>query len=118
MEEEFDDALVETDGVKCNPCDECEKVGKSKGGLTRRFHSKHGKDSAKQSLILASSSFDTVALIVELITTIITEETLCGPEMSNTVKTATVSFFDGLYPLFATFCIEKNQDKLVVSFFA
>ena len=47
-------------------------------------------------------------------------EKLYGPKMSNTVKTATTTdaLFDALYPLFATFCKKKNQDKLVESFFA
>ena len=31
---------------------------------------------------------------------------------------ATKALFDALYPLFATFCKKKNQDKLVESFFA
>ena len=74
IEEEFDDALVEIAGVKSFPCEQCGKVCRSKGGLTRHFNSKHGQVPAEQSLILKSFSFETVASIVESIKTKIAEE--------------------------------------------
>ena len=43
IEEEFDDVLVEIAGVKSFPCEQCDKVCRSKGGLTRHFTSKHGQ---------------------------------------------------------------------------
>ena len=120
IEEEFDDALVEIAGVKSFPCEQCDKVCRSKGGLTRHFNSKHGQVPAEQSLILKSFSFETVSSIVESIKTKVTKEKLYGPEMCNAMEkaNATKALFDALYPLFATFCKKKNQDKLVESFFA
>ena len=120
IEEEFNDALVEIEGIKSFPCEKCDKVCKSKGGLTRHVNSKHGQVPAEQSLLLKSFSLETVASIIEAIKSKITEEKLYGTEMSNGIKTATATkaLYDALYPLFATFCRKKNQDKLVESFFA
>ena len=69
IEEEFDVALVEIAGVKSFPCEQCDKVCRSKGGLTRHFNSKHGQVPAEQSLILKLFSFETVSSIVESIKT-------------------------------------------------
>ena len=38
---EFSDALIEIDGMKSFSCSQCDKVCKSKGGLTRHTKSKH-----------------------------------------------------------------------------
>ena len=39
--EEFAEAVTEIEGKKSFPCSECEKVCKSKGGLTKHMNSKH-----------------------------------------------------------------------------
>ena len=116
IEEEFDDASVEIEGVKSFPCENCDNVCKSKGGLTRYVNSKHGKVPAEQSLIFESLSLDTVASIIESTKTKIAGEKLYGPEMTNSIKTATATqaLFDALYPLFATFCKKKNQLRPLV----
>lgn len=115
IEEEFDDALVEIEGLKSFPCEMCDKVCKSKGGLTRHVNSKHGKIPAEQSLILESFSLDTVASIIESIKTKIACEKLYGREMTNSIKTATATkaLFDALYPLFATFCKVESFFALI-----
>lgn len=41
IDNEFIDAVTEIEGKKSFPCDKCEKVCKSKGGLTRHTNSKH-----------------------------------------------------------------------------
>ena len=41
VEQEFIDALVEIEGQKEFPCTNCDKICKSKGGLTRHSNSKH-----------------------------------------------------------------------------
>ena len=44
IEEEFNNALSEIHGEKSFPCAKCEKVCKSKGGLTRHTNAKHNID--------------------------------------------------------------------------
>jgi hypothetical protein len=45
--EEIAEALCEISSGKSFPCNICEKVCKSKGGLTRQVNSKHGNTSTK-----------------------------------------------------------------------
>ena len=113
------DALVEIKGVKSFPCKKCDKICKSKGSHTRHVNSKMGQVSAEKSLLLKYFSLDTVALIIEVIKSKITQGKLYGTEMSNSIKTATATkgLYDALYPLFATFCRKKNRDKPVESLF-
>lgn len=46
VENEFVDALNEIDGVMVYPCKTCNKICKSKGGLTKHKNSKHVTDTA------------------------------------------------------------------------
>jgi hypothetical protein len=46
MEEEIDDAISEISGEKSFPCNSCEKICKSKGGLTRHINAKHKNKNA------------------------------------------------------------------------
>jgi uncharacterized C2H2 Zn-finger protein len=46
MTSEISDALKEIDGEKSFPCSLCDKVCKSKGGLTRHTNSKHSEGSS------------------------------------------------------------------------
>ena len=41
IDEEIDDAVKEISGEKAFPCDSCDKICKSKGGLTRHTNAKH-----------------------------------------------------------------------------
>ena len=45
VEQKFIDALVEIEGQKAFPCTQCNKICKSKGGLTRHINSKHRDES-------------------------------------------------------------------------
>ena len=46
MEQEIDDTISEISGEKAFPCASCEKICKSKGGLTRHINSKHKNKTA------------------------------------------------------------------------
>ena len=46
IEEEIDDAVNEISGEKAFPCVNCEKICKSKGGLTRHINAKHKNKTA------------------------------------------------------------------------
>ena len=43
IDNEFVDAVTEIKGKKSFPCDKCDKICKSKGGLTRHKNSKHAE---------------------------------------------------------------------------
>ena len=43
IDNEFNEAVSEIEGKKSFECDKCDKVCKSKGGLTRHTNSKHGE---------------------------------------------------------------------------
>ena len=121
IEEEFNDALSEIHGEKSFPCAKCEKVCKSKGGLTRHTNAKHNEITAEQASIeLDLFCPDTVASIVESIKAQIFREKLYGSDMNDSIKAASSSqaLFNALFPLYAKFCRKKSQDQLVESFFA
>ena len=85
IEEEFTDALSEIHGEKSFPCSECDKVCKSKSGLTRHVNSKHidtpSNTTSPKSAIIC---FDTIASIKSQII----RENLYGSAMNDFVNTA------------------------------
>ena len=121
IEEEFNNALSEIHSEKSFPCAKCEKVCKSKGGLTRHTNAKHNEITAEQeSLELNLFCPDTVASVVESIKSHIFREKLYGSDMNDSIKAASSSqaLFNALFLLYAKFCRKKSQDQLVESFFA
>ena len=115
MESEFNDALTEINGGNSFPCTMCDKLRKSKGGLTRHTNSKHS------TMARPKTGFckDSVTSIIESIKAKITNEKLYGTQVSESIKSAscTDALYDVLCPLYWTFYQKKNQDKLVQSFF-
>ena len=121
IEEEFNNALSEIQDEKSFPCAKCEKVCKSKGGLTRHTNEKHNEITAEQeSLELNLFCPDTVASVVESIKSQIFREKLYGSDMNDSIKAVSSSqaLFNALFPLYAKFCRKKSQDQLIESFFA
>ena len=122
VEQEFIDALVEIEGQKAFPCTQCNKICKSKGGLTRHTNSKHRDESQSadaECIVNTGLSQDTVASIVETIMGNITKENIYGEEINTVLKTASASeaLFKAILPLYQTFYKKKNQDKLLEDFY-
>ena len=65
IDTEFAEAVTEIDGERVFPCSQCEKVCKSKGGLTRHTRSRH--PDGKQDKTRAALTKEAVASIIELI---------------------------------------------------
>lgn len=122
VENEFIDALNEIDGLTVYPCDMCEKICKSKGGLTKHKNSKHVDDVAGTAEGSNSTPIDKDAMnsIVNTIKQNIIDEKLYGDEIESSIKnvTATEALFKEVEPLYSKFCKNKNQDKLLKSFYA
>ena len=115
---EFSDALIEIDVLKYFACSQCDKVCKSKGGLTRHTNSKHLEGGQLDETRVALCE-DTVASFVESIKERIREENFYGTETTvclNAVS-STVALFNALLPLYETFLRKKNQDKRLESFY-
>lgn len=120
---EFSVAIEEIDGEKSFPCSQCEKICKSKGGLTRHTNSKHcdselGEDgqAVVEGVALCE---ETVSSFVETIKASIKEQNLYGKAINTGLAAAssTPVLFTSLLPLYKAFCRKKNQDVLLESFY-
>ena len=119
VKQEFIDALVEIEGKKEFPCTQCDKICKSKGGLTRHTNSKHRNESQTVDSGDTGLYQDTVASIVETIKANIIKENIYGEEINTSLKTASASeaLFEAILPLYQKFYTKKNQDKLLEDFY-
>jgi flagellin-specific chaperone FliS len=121
VENEFINALNEIDGLTVYPCNICNKICKSKGGLTKHKNSKHVDDGSGTSEGSNTTPLDkdTMNSIVNTIKQNIIDEKLYGDEIESSIKnvTATEALFNEVEPLYSKFCKNKNQDKLLKSFY-
>lgn len=123
MEQEIDDAISEISGEKAFPCASCEKICKSKGGLTRHINSKHKNKTAHENknadASVAKLTKEELSSIVEKIKAKITKDGFWDDEM--TAKMASVKSNDSLYnhiqPIYERFCYKRNQDRFLMEFY-
>ena len=98
MEEEIDDAISEISGEKSFPCNSCEKICKSKGGLTRHINAKHKNKNAHGDKNVSSSvaklTKEELSSIVEKIKAKITKDGFWDDEI--TANMASISSIDSL----------------------
>ena len=115
VENEFINALNEIDGLMVYPCNMCNKICKSKGGLTKHKNSKHVDDVSGTSEGSNTTPLDkdTMNSIVNTIKQNIIDEKLYGDkiESSNKNVTSTEALFNEVEPLYSKFCKNKNQDN-------
>jgi hypothetical protein len=122
VDSEFHDALEEIEGKKSFPCPNCDKVCKSKGGLTKHTNAKHREKPADLPSSLPTESdmsLDSLNGIIEAIKTNLITEDLYGAEINKFIKNASCSeaLFNAVFPLYTKFCRKKNQDKLLETFY-
>jgi hypothetical protein len=124
--EEFEEALEEIEGKKSFPCSKCEKICKSKGGLTRHVNSKHqdavvgeGEGTEACSSHTHSFSLEILSGIVETIKTNVIQEDIYGTEINTSIKTVSCSeaLFNAVLPMYERFSRKKDQDRLLESFY-
>ena len=82
MEEEIAEALCEISDEKFFLCNSCEKVSKSKGGLTRHVSAKHGNKSTKGHDNIPLLTKEDLHFIVNKVKTKITEDGFWDSEMT------------------------------------
>ena len=120
VENEFAASILEIKDANVFPCSKCSKICKSKGGLTKHTNSKHGDaDKISSPLNTTPLCFDTIKSIVDTIKENIIAEKLYGDEIDSVVKntSATEALLEEVLPLYTKFCRNRNQDKLLESFY-
>ncbi len=118
IETDFVEALSEIGGEKQFPCDSCDKVGKSKGGLTRHVNSKHRDKGYEASKQLPGLTKDALISIVNKIKLNITNEGYWDKQITSDLKkiASNDSLFDAVLPIYKRFCVKGNQDKSLTEF--
>jgi hypothetical protein len=118
VDAEFCDALEEIAGQKSFPCTQCDKICKSKGGLTRHTNSKHG-DGGEDVINAPVLCPESVSVLVETIKAKIIKENFYGDTINASVKaiSSTLALCNALSPLYKTYCHKKDQDKFLESFY-
>ena len=120
VENQFEDAVNEIDGLVVYPCNMYEKICKSKGGLTKHKNSKHVEIGASSTEGRnAPLDNDSMNSIVNTIKQNLIEEKLYGEEIESSVQKviATGALLKEIDPLYSRLCKNKNQDKLLQAFY-
>jgi uncharacterized C2H2 Zn-finger protein len=123
MEEEIADAVSEISGEKNFPCESCDKICKSKGGLTRHKNAKHGNKSTAEKENVASSKTsltkEELKSIVDKVKTKIKDDAFWDSEMTSNMASITSndSLYDNILPIYERFCRKLNQDLFLTDFY-
>ena len=124
IDNEFVDAVTEIEGKKSFPCDKCDKICKSKGGLTRHKNSKHAEQENSNEYPEEASSVvlldeDTLCGFVEAIKVRIIEEDLYGTEANKALGAVspTKALFTAVLPIYKTLGRKRNPDKMLESLY-
>ena len=92
VENQFEDALNEIDGLVVYPCDMCEKICKSKGGLTKLKNSKHVEDDARSNEgRITPLDKDSMNSIVNTIKQNLIKEKVYGEEIESSIQNVTAT---------------------------
>ena len=120
IETDFVEVLSEIGGENQFPCDSCDKVCKSKGGLTRHVNSKHRDKGCKASnLDIPALTNDGLCSIVNKIKLNIRNECYWDQQITSDLANiaSNDSLFDAVQPIYQRFCIKRNQDKFLTEFY-
>ena len=124
IELEFEDAASVMAGEKAFPCINCDKVCRSKAGLTRHVNAKHGdKASAKVKEALSPSiaalTEEELASIVDKIKAKIIKDGFWDSEMTTNLieVNSTKALFNHILPIYQRFCRKRNQDTFLMDFY-
>ena len=123
MEEEIADAVSEISGEKNFPCESCDKICKSKGGLTRHKNAKHGNRSTAGKDNVSSSNIsltkESLKSIVDKVKRKIKDDTFWDSEMTSNMASITSndSLYNEILPIYERFCRKINQDSFLTDFY-
>ena len=123
MEEEIADAVSEISGEKNFPCESCDKICKSKGGLTRHKNAKHGNRSTAGKDNVSSSNIsltkEDLKSIVDKVKKKIKDDTFWDSEMTSNMASITSndSLYNEILPIYERFRRKLNQDSFLTDFY-
>ena len=123
VELEFENAVSVMAGEKEFPCVNCDKICKSKAGLTRHVNAKHGEKAHGEKEALSSSiaSFteEELASIVDKIKAKIIKDGFWDSEITTNLEAvkSTKTLFDHILPIYRRFCRRRNQDIFLTDFY-
>ena len=123
MEEEIADAVSEISGEKNFPCESCDKICKSKGGLTRHKNAKHGNRSTAGKDDVPSSNIsltkEDLKSIVDKVKKKIKDDTFWDSEMTSNMASITSndSLYNEILPIYERFRRKVNQDSFLTDFY-
>ena len=123
VELEFENAVSVMAGEKEFPCVNCDKICKSKAGLTRHVNAKHGEKAHGEKEALSSSiaSFteEELVSIVDKIKAKITKDGFWDSEITTNLEAvkSTKTLFDHILPIYCRFFRKQNQDIFLTDFY-
>ena len=123
VELELENAASVMAGEKEFPCVNCDKICKSKAGLTRHVNAKHGEKAhgGKEALSssIASLTEAELASIVDKIKAKITKDGFWDSEITTYLEAvkSTKTLFDHILPIYRQFCRKRNQDVFLTDFY-
>lgn len=118
IENVFVEAVTEIVGEKRFPCENCDKICKSKAGLTRHINAKHGsKDTADEHI--PSLTKDKLMSILDEVKAKVTKEGYWDTEITSDLAkvTSNDNLYEAVSPIYQRFCKKRNQDDFLVDFY-
>ena len=112
----FVEAVTEIVGGKTFPCENCDKICKSKAGLTRHVKAKHG---SKANANIPSLTNDELTSIVNKVKANLTSECYWDTEITSDLAkvTSNENLFKAVSAMYQRFCMKRNQDNFLMEFY-
>ena len=116
IENGFVEAVTGIVGEKTFPCENCDKICKSKAGLTRHVNAKHG---SKANASIPSLTNDELTSIVNKVKANLTNEGYWDIEITSDLAkvTSNDNLFKAVSPIYQRFCKKRNQDNFLMEFY-
>lgn len=116
--DDFVEAATEIAGEKRFSCESCDKICKSKAGLTRHVYAKHrSKDASNENA--PSLTKDKLVTIVNKVKAKVTKEDYWDTKITSDLAkiTSNDNLYKAILPIYERFCRKRNQDNFLMEFY-